>query len=877
MAPPYASVIVPTHDRAATLRLAIQSIQRQTVSDIEIIILGDGATSAVTEVAHTLAAEDSRVKFVAREKGSGAGGSNRHFAVADVASAERVFYSDDDDLWLPQHIEIIGPHLDNSDVVDTLPVSVTTCARLALAPVNSGNEFTRKLLADGTLKLMYDTHLAHRRSTYLELDRPWAASARGDIVRRMLGAFAEAEQVTWTTLPVSTALSLTGGARATYTPTQRQKENELWFGRLAAFQPHELARAASPVWQFQFALRILAPESGDTLQSYLARLGLRLPGVEVEGAMELPLREESESELQTVFDAHLGNPVQDGQLAAVVPRLVDNASTALVNWGWVRQPLSRLSAERFRRVLESFPADDERSTEVRAILEAYFLKWHRRYGESLDISRPLVAKLKSLQHEAEILVGETLIEMGQPSKGIPWLRKAAAREQRPSAIAARLVNALVTTGRIGAAEHELKSLETRLGGMPYIDRLRQRIDEAKKQLRPDKASSVGCAVSGPVSAEEGFRGAPAIVVQNGAVGNRPVFFLRRGARLIARLQLLIYCWRFARQVNGRIVMLWTPATELSQRFDGALFHPSYIFDLKRYYAAGGGDNLIFLEGPDPRDRDTVSVRDMEHLKLAEGGFDRAIFVDKPLVFHEYSPILSRFADEPQDLAYFRGSLRETYDLLPHQQGIAVAVQRAQRAICDPYVALHVRRGDVWEHLRHYLPQVDDEELPRSRLETVLRGYVNRTTLLESYCEPVEAALRDGRKVVFFSDTPSTYQFFAERFGSRRIVNAARFAPTRLPIQKAFIDFNLLMNADSIIGTSGSAFSAFAAMIGAGKLHNVLGTATLEQMRQNLRRIISHLSISREGMARIDAELDNQYAEMVRDFVSPGIGPPLPRK
>ena len=39
---PYASVIVPTHERAWILDLAIESIRRQTVANIEIVICGDG-------------------------------------------------------------------------------------------------------------------------------------------------------------------------------------------------------------------------------------------------------------------------------------------------------------------------------------------------------------------------------------------------------------------------------------------------------------------------------------------------------------------------------------------------------------------------------------------------------------------------------------------------------------------------------------------------------------------------------------------------------------------------------------------------------------------------------------------------------------------
>jgi glycosyltransferase involved in cell wall biosynthesis len=48
---PYASVIIPTHDRVATLTAAVASVQRQTVEDIEIIIVGDGPTPDMGKIA----------------------------------------------------------------------------------------------------------------------------------------------------------------------------------------------------------------------------------------------------------------------------------------------------------------------------------------------------------------------------------------------------------------------------------------------------------------------------------------------------------------------------------------------------------------------------------------------------------------------------------------------------------------------------------------------------------------------------------------------------------------------------------------------------------------------------------------------------------
>ena len=39
-----ASILVPTHDKPETLPLAVDSALRQTVPEIEVIVIGDGVT-----------------------------------------------------------------------------------------------------------------------------------------------------------------------------------------------------------------------------------------------------------------------------------------------------------------------------------------------------------------------------------------------------------------------------------------------------------------------------------------------------------------------------------------------------------------------------------------------------------------------------------------------------------------------------------------------------------------------------------------------------------------------------------------------------------------------------------------------------------------
>jgi len=161
---PYASVVVPTHDRAATLASAIDSIQRQSIADIEILIVGDGVSQQVRSIARKLAASDSRVVFLDWPKAPGRGGRNRDRAV-NLTRGERIFYCDDDDLFLPHHVETLGAALDDSECADTQAASVSLCGHVQLALANHRRGLIRDALASGRTRAIFDTHFAHRKAT----------------------------------------------------------------------------------------------------------------------------------------------------------------------------------------------------------------------------------------------------------------------------------------------------------------------------------------------------------------------------------------------------------------------------------------------------------------------------------------------------------------------------------------------------------------------------------------------------------------------------------------------------------------------------------------------------------------------------------------
>jgi len=107
---PKVSVIIPTHNRAESLRSAITSVLNQTFQDFEIIIIDDASKDHTREVITNF--NDTRIKAIHNQGSKGAAGS-RNIGIMN-ASHEYIAFLDDDDEWLPEKLKIQTCLLDNS-------------------------------------------------------------------------------------------------------------------------------------------------------------------------------------------------------------------------------------------------------------------------------------------------------------------------------------------------------------------------------------------------------------------------------------------------------------------------------------------------------------------------------------------------------------------------------------------------------------------------------------------------------------------------------------------------------------------------------------------------------------------------------------------
>lgn len=99
---PLVTVYIPTYNRVDLLKRAVESVRRQTYTNVEIIIVDDCSTDGTYEYLKNISKQDSRIKFFLKEKNSGACVS-RNIAIKN-ATGEFITGLDDDDYFLPSRI-----------------------------------------------------------------------------------------------------------------------------------------------------------------------------------------------------------------------------------------------------------------------------------------------------------------------------------------------------------------------------------------------------------------------------------------------------------------------------------------------------------------------------------------------------------------------------------------------------------------------------------------------------------------------------------------------------------------------------------------------------------------------------------------------------
>ena len=114
------SVIIPVYKVEDYLEICIKSVIKQTVTDLEIILVDDGSPDQCPKICDLWAHKDSRIKVIHKENG---GLSDARNAGLNVAQGKYISFVDSDDWIAPNMYEIMLKALEKeqADVEKNLP------------------------------------------------------------------------------------------------------------------------------------------------------------------------------------------------------------------------------------------------------------------------------------------------------------------------------------------------------------------------------------------------------------------------------------------------------------------------------------------------------------------------------------------------------------------------------------------------------------------------------------------------------------------------------------------------------------------------------------------------------------------------------------
>jgi glycosyltransferase involved in cell wall biosynthesis len=100
---PSLSIVIPVFNRPREVARALSSVQKQTRSDFEVIVVDDASTDDTASVVAEFARHDSRIRLAANQRRKGAQGA-RNTGVL-LARATLVSFLDSDDEYAPAFVE----------------------------------------------------------------------------------------------------------------------------------------------------------------------------------------------------------------------------------------------------------------------------------------------------------------------------------------------------------------------------------------------------------------------------------------------------------------------------------------------------------------------------------------------------------------------------------------------------------------------------------------------------------------------------------------------------------------------------------------------------------------------------------------------------
>lgn len=99
---PFFSVIIPTYDRGQSIMDAVSSVQAQTFTDFELLVIDDGSKDNTRELVTAAAKLDERIRYVYQDNAERSAARNHGI---ELSEGRYICFLDSDDIYLPEHLE----------------------------------------------------------------------------------------------------------------------------------------------------------------------------------------------------------------------------------------------------------------------------------------------------------------------------------------------------------------------------------------------------------------------------------------------------------------------------------------------------------------------------------------------------------------------------------------------------------------------------------------------------------------------------------------------------------------------------------------------------------------------------------------------------
>jgi len=117
---PLISVVIPAFNAANFIAETLDSLQAQTYTHWEAIIVDDQSTDRTAEIVHAYAAQDARIQYYCLSKKAGRPSVNRNLGMA-LSKGAFVTFMDSDDAYFPTGLEtLITPLLEDLSLIATM-------------------------------------------------------------------------------------------------------------------------------------------------------------------------------------------------------------------------------------------------------------------------------------------------------------------------------------------------------------------------------------------------------------------------------------------------------------------------------------------------------------------------------------------------------------------------------------------------------------------------------------------------------------------------------------------------------------------------------------------------------------------------------------